>query len=177
MTLVHEIPVLTTDRLTLRAPGPQDFETLAAFYASDRSGFVGGPMSEEQTWRALAAEIGHWSLRGYGRFSIDETSTGAFVGMVGPWNPHGWPEPELGWDLMNGHEGKGFATEAARATRDYAYETLGWETAISLVAIGNDGSARVAERLGATLESTYTHQRFGPMQVYRHPDPTTEGEA
>ena len=171
MTTTIQIPTLETERLVLRAPDARDFETLAEFYASDRSKFVGGPMTAEQTWRALAAEIGHWTMRGYGRFSLEEKSSGAFVGMVGPWNPHGWPEAELGWDLMDGFEGKGYATEAARATRDFAYETLGWTTAISLVAIGNDGSARVAERLGATRERNFTHGRFGEMNVYRHPKP------
>lgn len=164
-------PTLETERLTLRLPGADDFDALCEFYASDRSSFVGGPMSPEQVWRALAGEIGHWTLRGYGRFSVDERSTGAFVGMVGPWNPHGWPEPEIGWDLMNGFEGKGYATEAGKACLDFAYQELSWETAISLVAIGNDGSARVAERLGASLDYEYEHERFGPMRVYRHRDP------
>ncbi len=166
------IPTLITERLTLRAPCLEDFEPLAAFYASDRSRFVGGPASKETTWRSLATEIGHWSLRGYGRWSVIETATGNMAGMIGLWNPHGWPEKEIGWDLMNGFEGKGYATEAALAARNYAYETLGWSTAISLVAIGNDGSARLALRLGCTEEPEgFTHERWGKMRVFRHPAP------
>ena len=161
-------PVIETERLHLRGLGEQDFAPLAAFYASDRAKFVGGPMDAEETWRMLATEIGHWTLRGYGRFAVEEKATGATVGVIGPWNPEGWPEPEIGWDLMNGFEGKGYATEAGRATLDYAYKTLGWPTAISLVANGNDGSAAVAQRLGATEDGTYTHVRWGPMTVYRH---------
>ena len=169
-----QIPTLTTDRLTLRAPGPQDFEPLAEFYASDRSKFVGGPTTAELTWRNLAGEIGHWTLRGYGRWTVEETATGKMAGMVGPWNPHGWLAPELGWDLMNGFEGKGYATEAAFAARAYAYGTLNWTTAISLVAFGNDGSARVAERLGCTEEAEpFVHERWGTMRVFRHPAPET----
>ncbi|WGH80000.1 GNAT family N-acetyltransferase [Jannaschia ovalis] len=163
-------PVIRTERLTLRPLGLRDFEALAAFYASPRSGFVGGPMDRAQVWRHLACEIGHWTLRGYGRFAVDETTTDAFVGVVGPWNPEGWPEPELGWDLMDGHEGRGYATEAARAARDWAYST-GWRTAISLVAHGNDASARVATRLGCVFERDMEHARFGAMQVWRHPAP------
>jgi len=164
-------PTLTTDRLTLRPLGEADFPALAAFYEDDRSKFVGGPKRPDETWRILACEIGHWSLRGYGRFGVEETASRAFVGVVGPWNPHGWPEPELGWDLMNGFEGRGYATEAAKAARDYAYDSLGWTTAISLVADGNDGSAAVAERLGATWERHFEHEVFGTMNVYRHPAP------
>ena len=145
---------------------------MAAFYASERSKFVGGPTTAELTWRNLASEIGHWALRGYGRWAVDVTENGEFAGVVGPWNPEGWPEPELGWDLMNGFEGKGYATEAARAARDYAYAKLGWPTAISLCAVGNLASAAVALRLGCTEEpDLFTHERHGTMRVFRHPSP------
>ena len=111
------IPILTSERLTLRGPGPQDVPAITDFYASDRARYVGGPKEEDQAWRQLASEIGHWSLRGYGRWMIDVTDTGQTVGMAGLWYPEGWPEPEIGWDLFEGFEGQGYATEAARAAR------------------------------------------------------------
>ncbi|PWJ16188.1 GNAT family N-acetyltransferase [Jannaschia seohaensis] len=166
------IPVLTTDRLTLRAPTLQDFEALAAFYASPRSRFVGGPLTRELAWRALAQEAGHWQLRGYGRWVVE--AAGAPVGMVGLWFPEGFPEREIGWDLFDGHEGKGYATEAARAARAYAYDVLGWPTLVSLIRDGNDASARVAQRLGAAPDGRFTHERFGPATVWRHPAPSSE---
>ena len=165
------IPTLQTERLTLRAPAAADIEPLAAFYASDRSSFVGGPLSRDLAWRQLATEIGHWPLKGYGRWMVDLTETGETIGMVGLWNPEGWPEAECGWDLMNGHEGRGYATEAALAARAYAYDVLGWTTLISLVAPGNEGSARVATRLGARKDGEFTHAKLGHLHVYRHPGP------
>lgn len=165
------IPTLTTERLTLRALRLSDFDTFAAFYAAERSRFVGGPLTREMAWRALAGELGHWALLGYGRWAVEESATGGLAGVIGLWNPEGWPEPEIGWDLMNGFEGRGYATEAARAARRHAYGTLGWTTAISLVADGNAGSARVAERLGAREDGRFTHPRFGSMRVFRHPGP------
>ena len=164
-------PVLETARLRLGPLGEDAFAPLCAFYASERSRFVGGPMDPEGVWRALAAEIGHWTLRGYGRFAVTEKATGALVGVIGPWNPHGWPEPEIGWDLMNGFEGRGYATEAARACLAHAYRDLGWTTAISLVVEGNVASRRLAERLGAWHDGTFTHVRHGEMNVMRHPGP------
>ena len=164
-------PTLTTDRLILRPLKADDFPVLADFYASDRARFVGGPQDADRTWRTLATEIGHWTLRGYGRFGLEVRETGAFAGVVGPWNPHGWPAPELGWDLMNGFEGHGYASEAALATRDWVYDTLGWTTAISLIADGNVGSEGVARRLGCTRERDYTHDMFGKMAIWRHPEP------
>lgn len=163
------IPTLTTERLTLRAPAAGDFPALAAFFASDRAAFVGGPMSEELTWRHLASEIGHWHLRGYGRWMVDVTATGQTVGMIGLWNPHGWPEAEIGWDLFEGFEGKGYATEAAAAARQFAYEVLGWSTVISLVKPANTASAAVARRLGCMQDGDFTHERHGFMNIYRHP--------
>ncbi len=165
------IPELTTRRLRLRAPGPADFPALTAFFASDRAKFVGGPMTAERAWRQLATEIGHWTLLGYGRWAVEERTTGAFAGIVGLWNPEGWPEPEIGWDLMDGFEGKGYATEAALAARDFAYGTLGWTTAISLVAPENVASAAVARRLGAVAEADLPDFAFGPVQIWRHPSP------
>jgi len=163
------IPTLKTDRLILRAPTQADFAPFAEFYASERSHFVGGPLSAELSWRMLAMEVGHWSLTGYGRWIVEEAETGAAVGLVGLFNPHGWPEPEIGWDLFTGFEGKGYATEAALAARAYAYDILGWDTAISLVKDGNDASAAVALRMGAKADGDYTHERHGHMFIYRHP--------
>ncbi|PCH75255.1 MAG: GNAT family N-acetyltransferase [Rhodobacteraceae bacterium] len=172
-----QIPTLTTQRLTLRGLTNDDFPTIADFYASERSKHVGGPATKEQSWRMLAAELGHWSLRGYGRWAVDETATGSFVGVIGPWNPLGWPEPEIGWDLMNGHEGKGFATEAAKAALEYVYEVLGWTTAISLVSPPNDGSRKVAQRMGATKDGMFAHERHGTLEIWRHlsPDALSSG--
>ncbi|MCA0922130.1 GNAT family N-acetyltransferase [Pseudooceanicola nanhaiensis] len=165
------IPTLTTERLTLRAPALSDFDTLTAFYASDRSKFVGGPMTAELTWRQLATEIGHWQLRGFGRWIVDETASGRTIGMVGLWCPEGFPEPEVGWDLFEGSEGKGYATEAGAAARAYAYGEVGLTTLISLVKPANTPSARVCARLGAWHDSDFTHERWGALQVWRHPAP------
>ena len=171
MTEAISAPTIQTERLTLRGLGPEDLPYLQPFFASDRSRYVGGLVSYEQSWRFLAAEIGHWTLRGYGRWGVDDRATGTPVGLVGLWNPEGWPEPEIGWDLWDGAEGKGFATEAARAARDYAYETLGWTTAISLVHPDNHASAAVAQRLGARRDGIFTHVRFGEVHIWRHPSP------
>ena len=166
------IPTLTTERLTLRAPRLDDFEPFAAFYAGPRSGFVGGPLTRERAWRVLAQEAGHWHLMGFGRWIVTETPSGRPVGVVGLWHPEGFPERELGWDLFDGFEGRGYATEAARVARSHAYETLGWTTLISLVAEGNDASAAVARRLGAIEDGVFTHEVFGPARIFRHPSPS-----
>ena len=171
MSVAPKIPTLETERLIMRGPELRDFDAYAAFYASPRSSFVGGPQSAELSWRALALEAGHWSLRGFGRWSVVEKPSDTAIGTVGLWHPEGFPEKELGWDLFDGATGKGYATEAGLAARAYAYDTLGWTTVVSMIANGNDASARVAARLGAAYDYDFIHERYGAMQVWRHPGP------
>ena len=165
------IPVLETERLTLRAPSEADFEAEAAFYATERSRHVGGPMARDQVWRSLATLLGHWLMRGYGFWAVEEKTTGAYCGRVGLWNPEGWPEPEIGWTLMASAEGRGYAHEAALRAREHAYGALGWKTAISLIAPDNTRSATLARRLGARFERLYEHPSYGEMEIHRHPAP------
>nr|WP_283426860.1 GNAT family N-acetyltransferase [Shimia sagamensis] len=167
----YEIPQLETNRLVLRGPQQSDFDVTAAFFASDRSKFVGGPLSAEQAWRVLSLEAGHWALRGFGRWIVVERDSNTPVGNIGLWYPHGWPEAEIGWDLFEGFEGKGYATEAALAARSYAYDVLGWNTVISLVDPKNTSSLKLAQRLGARHDGNFTHERYGVMQIWRHLSP------
>ncbi len=165
------IPTLETERLILRAPCAGDMEHEYRFYASKASHFVGGPISAEQTWRTIASVIGHWMLRGFGLWALEEKATGTYQGRTGLWHPEGWPEREIGWTLMEHGQGKGYATEAALKAREYAYTKLGWKTAISLIDPANEGSINVAKRLSATPDGTFKHERFGHMHVWRHPGP------
>lgn len=171
MNVVFSAPTIETERLVLRAPRSEDAAAHAAFFASPRAEFVGGPTTAERAWRILALEAGHWVLRGFGRWILTEKGNDAAIGIVGLWRPEGFPENELGWDLFDGATGKGYATEAARAARAYAYETLGWTTLTSMIDPKNAASAAVATRLGAAFAYDFTHQAFGPVQIWRHPGP------
>ncbi len=162
-----EIPTLNSRRLTLRSFGSSDFDDVAAFFAHPSSSMYGGPCERWEAWRKLAAYLGHWALRGFGPFAMEETTSGRLVGWTGMWAPEGWPEPEITWALLPEFVGRGFATEGARRALRSAYEDFGWHTAISLINAQNGPSIAVAERLGATLERS--EEVFGsPGLVYRH---------
>lgn len=168
-------PILQTERLILRAPRPGDEEALIPFAMSARGRWNGGGTDTHlgEAWRMMAKLAGHWVLRGYGMFILQDRATDTPIGMSGPWNPGDWPEPELGWSIWSpGHEGKGFAFEAAMAARDFAFEKLGWTTAVSYIAHDNARSRSLAERLGCTLD-TCAKQPFSetPCHVFRHPAP------
>ena len=95
--------------------------------------------------------IGHWQIRGYGFFSLESKATGEWVGRVGPWYPEGWPAPEVGWTIAPRHLRRGYATEAALASLDYAFKVLGWEEVIHCILPGNEASIAVAEKIGSNL--------------------------
>lgn len=165
---VIRIPTLRTKRLVLRAPDPKDFETYAAFRATDRAAGVGGPYDRITSFSHFCELIGHWVARGYGRWVVADPDTDDALGVVGLMYPEDWPEPEIAWTVFDGAEGRGFAHEAALASRDYAYKTLGWPTVISCTVPENTRSIALAKRMGATYESDYDHPEFGPMNVWRH---------
>lgn len=171
MSVTVTIPTIETERLVLRCPEERDVGPLAAFYASERAAYVGGPMGRIDCWRYLASVIGHWHLRGWGRWSVVEKSSGAVAGLVGLHAPIGWPEPEIGWFLYDGFEGRGIAQEAALEARRYAYGVAGWTTAISLIDPANTRSLALARRLGAAFDRQFEHEVYGAMDIWRHPGP------
>jgi RimJ/RimL family protein N-acetyltransferase len=168
MITVANAPVLETERLVLRLPGPQDFPAQAAFLASDRARFVGGPLAEGRAWRALASMIGHWAMRGFGMWAVTVRGSDTAFGLVGLYFPADWPEREIGWHIWDPtREGKGYASEAATAARNHAFGVLGWTTAVSYIDPDNTASRRVAERLGAVLDAS-AHRPSPTDLVYRH---------
>lgn len=169
-----DTPVLETARLILRAPAMKDWEPWLAFTRDGRSRFV-RPEGFDlgKAWRAFGHVAGMWALRGYGSFVFCLKGRDEALGMTGPWHPMDWPERELGWTVWSARaEGKGYAFEAASAARDFAFTSLGWETAVSYIDPENARSIALAERLGARLDPAAEAPHPGePTLVFRHPKP------
>lgn len=145
-----------------------DFEPYAEFYSSEATRYYGGPLDREGAWRAAAAMMGHWIIRGYGAWAVEEKETGDFCGLVGLWYPEGWPEREITWAIINAKQGRGYAAEAAIRAKTYALETLGWDKVHSCITAENTPSIALAEKLGAVLERALDHPKRGHVLVYRH---------
>lgn len=121
------IPTLETKRLILRAPKPEDFTVYRDFFADERaSEAYGGPLSADKAWRVLATDLGHWALRGYGRWAVTIKQTGEMIGGCGLWWPGGYPRSELTWWIILAARKKGYAKEASIAAINFGYETLNW---------------------------------------------------
>lgn len=147
-------PRLETDRLILRLWSEDDYEQYAALCADPEvMRFLGGKAFDRlEAWRHFAFMVGHWQLRGYGPFAVEEKASGELVGRIGFLNPVGWPAFELGWTLARKFWGSGYATEGARRALAYAFEELGKDHVISLIDPQNTSSIKVAERLGEKVE-------------------------
>lgn len=146
-TTVH-IPTLTTERLTLRAHRLADMEAYARTLASDRARFMTEDRTRGYAWTSFVNDVASWSLHGFGIWAVD-LHDGTHIGQAGVNRPENFPEPELGWMLHDGHEGFGYATEAASAARDWFWDRAAADTLVSYITPGNAASAAVATRLGA----------------------------
>lgn len=171
--LLSGVPVLETERLILRAPQAGDWPQFNAMLQSDRGQMIRtGAYDLSNTWRGFNHLIGHWVTRGFGMFVWQAKGCATPLGACGPWFPETWPEREIAWSVWApAAEGKGLAFEAATAARRFAYDVLGWTTAVSYIASGNHRSARLAERMGAVIDATAASMGTPPVRVFRHPGP------
>jgi RimJ/RimL family protein N-acetyltransferase len=146
------IPTLQTARLVLRPPALADYPEFRTIMQSDRARYMGGPFDDWGAWGMFCHDIAGWSIFGHGALMIERASDGRCIGEVNINHGPLFPEKELGWMLYEGHEGHGYATEAAAAYRDWAFAELGLATLVSYCHPDNRRSIAVAERLGATRD-------------------------
>ncbi|MGZ3272248.1 MAG: GNAT family N-acetyltransferase [Caulobacteraceae bacterium] len=145
-----EFPVLETERLILRCPQESDLDGFAEMMADPEAmRFLGGVKPRAEAWRTLATLAGSCVIRGYTLFSVIDKASGEWLGRVGPWFPEAWPGKEVGWGLKRSAWGKGYATEAATASMDHAFDALGWDEVIHTIDPSNAPSIAVAKRLGS----------------------------
>ena len=162
-------PTISTPRLTLRHHVLDDFEPMAAHFATDWAQYMGGPITADELWRWLGAEITSWQWLGYGSWAVELTETGALIGQVGINKPPRFPEVEIGWCVFPEAQGKGYAFEAATAARDWAFDSKGLSTLVSYISAVNAASIHLAERLGAMRDDKAARPDGDPDDlVYRH---------
>lgn len=144
------MPTLETERLLLRPLEEADLDAYAAIMADPEvCRYLGHePLTRDDAWRSMAMFLGHEQLRGWTNNAVVLKQTGELLGRCGLWRPEGWPGLEVGWTFGRFAWGQGFATEAAAAWRDYAFEALDVDELVSVIHRDNLRSVRVAERIG-----------------------------
>jgi RimJ/RimL family protein N-acetyltransferase len=147
---------ISTPRLLLRelksADAPALFEVLGD---PETMRFYPRPYSREEVDEWIGRQIGRYAM-GAGLLGVVLRDSGTLIGDCGlVWQEvEGVQEPEIGYHVHREHQGRGYATEAARAVRDYAFGTLGCDHVISMIRPENLASRRVAEKNGLTVDRT-----------------------
>jgi RimJ/RimL family protein N-acetyltransferase len=162
--------VIETERLLLRRPTEADVESPPAWLSDPEvMDWLGGV---EPAAEVVRHWLDQWERFPTGKLLAQLRRDGAVVGRVGAnyYDPQTWQRsaagvPELGWAFAREHWGRGYATEAALAVREW----LRAPRVVSLIAPGNLRSQRVAERLGATPGETIELGGYGPHVVWEHP--------
>jgi RimJ/RimL family protein N-acetyltransferase len=151
---------MDTARLRLRVPEATDVRPLRDIHEDPdvvKTLTVVSPLSGlTVAWRNVALLIGHWQIRGYGEWTVIERHTGEVIGRVGLSYPDGWPGVELGWVIRKNRWGQGYATEAARAALQWAWDHTDIEHIISMIQPDNRASVRIAEKIGERFERADT---------------------
>jgi RimJ/RimL family protein N-acetyltransferase len=178
---------LETERLILRLPELGDAAAAAEHLTDPEAmrfiGIGGRTVAPEDCAGVVRRWIDRWEANGFGQFALERRGDGRFLGRAGllVWDAagaDGWeqsdllraadPRIELGWTLAREHWGRGYATEAALAVRDWAYGELGLERLISIIHPDNAASQAVARRLGA-VPGERVATTHGPAVVWVHP--------
>ena len=158
------IPSLNTERLLLRAFEKDDLDSFAAMVSNlevmQRATYDGNTMTRTQAWNWLCFMLGHWHMRGFGIWGIEEKSSGELIGRTGLQFWDCFEDVELVWMLAKSAWGKGFASEGARAAIDHGLNTLALPRIVAVIHQENKPSIRLAERLGMEMEKEVERQEI-----------------
>lgn len=156
-------PVLETARLLLRPMQSADFDGLFCIFTDPKvmAMFDSAPFNRQQMAGWLQRNLDHQAEHGYGLYSVILKANGTLIGDCGleVMEDGGMLTAELGYDFRSDYWNQGFATEAAAAVRDYAFNVLNLPQLISLIRVGNGASQRVAAKIGMQRISEFS--RYG----------------
>lgn len=109
----------------------------------------------------------------WGFWAVELKSTGQFIGFVGLHQLETQfdfsPCVEVGWRLAKAYWGHGYATEAAQASLNYAFDVLNLEKVVAFTAIINHPSQAVMKRLGMYKVKEFNHPELSDgHQLQKH---------
>jgi RimJ/RimL family protein N-acetyltransferase len=169
------VELLSTVRLRLRAwtADDADLARLADLYGRDEvTRWLGGPPTVTPAELVERWRLVHQLDRRHGCWAIDPLDGGPPAGTVllKPL-PNGVGEVEVGWHLHPDSWGRGYATEAARAVVDRAFDD-GLLEVYAVVRPGNEASVAVCRRLGMQPLGRTTHWYHRELEAFRLEAPT-----
>lgn len=161
--------VIETERLTLRHLTADDLDWMHAILGdSETVRYYPEPFSLEKTREWITWCLEYYKKPGYGLLAVILRETRMPIGDCGLTlqEVDGVERNEIGYHFSREHWGKGYASEAAAAMRDYAFGILKMNELISWMPPENKPSRMVAERIGMTFEKETTNRFGAPAVVY-----------
>ena len=134
-----------------------DLDDLFTLYHSPdvRKYYSEGIPSYEETRQELEWIVNECYVKyGFGMWAAIHKGTGKFIGRCGlcPMDIVGREEIEVAYMIAKEYWGQGLATEAAQAILKFGCEEMGLPRLVCVINPANRASARVAEKIGMTLE-------------------------
>jgi RimJ/RimL family protein N-acetyltransferase len=160
--------MIETKRLKLREFTEDDVDSLAAIFADHETmKFYPATKDREETVRWIEKNVERYKKYGFGLWAVVRKDNDEFIGDCGitMQNIDGEEKPEIGYHIRRDYWGQGYATEAASACKEHAFNKLGLEEAFSYMRSDNLASRRVAEKIGMTLRKEYINNGY-PTVIY-----------
>jgi RimJ/RimL family protein N-acetyltransferase len=148
-----------TARLTFREMSPADQELMETLLGDPEVMWVYPRPYDSEAVRAwIDWNVGLYRDRGFGLWILTLRDTGEFVGECGltPQQVEGTTEIEVGYQLLKRFWGRGLASEAAAASRDFARDVAGLDRLVALIDSRNTASQHVAANIGLRFERDVT---------------------
>lgn len=160
---------IETDRLILREMTPADFAALYAILAdSDIMQHYPYSFDECRVRRWIDRNMERYEADGFGLWAVCLKSTGEMIGDCGltMQNINGHVKPEIGYHIAKVHQRRGYASEAARAVRDWAFQNTDFDALYSYMKATNLPSMATAKAIGMTFIEEYTDGEGERTAVY-----------
>jgi RimJ/RimL family protein N-acetyltransferase len=169
--------MIETERLILRNWREEDIEPFIRHTNTPAvMRWLGGVKTKEDHRTAFRDRIMHWQESGFTFWAVERKADAALLGFCGLKLADSAGSPiegmlEIGWRLREDAWGQGYAKEAAIASLDFAFETLGADRVVAITFVGNEPSWGLMERLGMKRrpDLDYDDERFpelNPTIVY-----------
>jgi [ribosomal protein S5]-alanine N-acetyltransferase len=149
MEITQTKTIFATPRLVLREFAREDVDSLAAVIGDPETmKYYPAPFDRAAVIDWIDRNRRRYEADGFGLWGMVLKSSGELVGDCGliRQDLNGTSEVEIGYHVRRDLWGKGLATEAARACRDYGFANLPVDRLISLIRPENLPSRRVAEK-------------------------------
>lgn len=156
--------VLETERLYFREMNQSDFNSLCKILQDEDTMYAyEGAFSNEEVQEWLDRQISRYQQWKFGLWAVILKETQEMIGQCGltmqPWKDK--EVLEIGYLFERSYWHRGYATEAAKACKKYAFEILKANEVCSIIRDTNIASQNVAVRNGMTKMDTWTKNYRG----------------